>query len=274
MIGSNTPAKAADRARRNTALQLFGRIGSVCHGIVHLVIAWLAVQVAVGGNDDQADQDGAVQVIVAGPFGRVLVGALAVGLIAFGLWQLSSSATGFRWAAGSTERTRRRIAAAGRGVAGLALAGVAIRALLGSGQSGDQSQQELTEGLLALPAGQILVAVLAAIVLAVGVASVANGVTRRFLAELDIGPLPQGSARWVRRVGTLGHVAKGVAVGVVGFLIGLAALTRDPEQAGGLDAALRTLASSPFGATLLLAVAAGFAAYGVFAVVQARCLRS
>lgn len=59
-----------------------------------------------------------------------------------------------------------------------------------------------------------------------------------------------------------GYVAKGVALGVVGVLFMVAAATNDPEEAGGLDAALRSLLELPAGTALLTAVGLGITAYG------------
>jgi hypothetical protein len=47
----------------------------------------------------------------------------------------------------------------------------------------------------------------------------------------------------------------------------------NPSEAQGLDGALATLASQPFGPYLLGLVAIGLAAYGIFALVEARYRR-
>ena len=62
-----------------------------------------------------------------------------------------------------------------------------------------------------------------------------------------------------------------VAYAIVGILVLVAAITFDPNKAGGLDDALRTLAAQPFGAVLLVIVALGLAAYGVYCFFEARC---
>lgn len=70
-----------------------------------------------------------------------------------------------------------------------------------------------------------------------------------------------------------GYVAKGVALGVVGVLFMVAAATNDPEEAGGLDAALRSLLELPAGTALLTAVGLGITAYGVYSLARARYAR-
>lgn len=77
----------------------------------------------------------------------------------------------------------------------------------------------------------------------------------------------------VRVTGTLGYVAKGIALGVVGVLFVVAALTSDPEESTGLDGAMQTLAEQPYGTFLLLGVGVGIALYGVYSFARARYAR-
>jgi hypothetical protein len=76
--------------------------------------------------------------------------------------------------------------------------------------------------------------------------------------------------RLARVLGAVGYLAKGVAYTIVGVLLVLAAVRFDPNKARGLDAALRTTASKPYGAVLLGLIALGFAAFGLYCFVQSR----
>ena len=75
------------------------------------------------------------------------------------------------------------------------------------------------------------------------------------------------------RLGHVGYIAKGLALGVVGCLLTYATLTFDRQQAQGLDGALQTILAQPFGRFLLTAVAIGFVAFGLFAILQSRYRR-
>jgi hypothetical protein len=57
---------------------------------------------------------------------------------------------------------------------------------------------------------------------------------------------------------------------VVGVLFVVAAVTLDPKRATGLDGAVRSLASLPFGQVLLVAVGLGLIAFGLYTFVRAR----
>lgn len=83
-------------------------------------------------------------------------------------------------------------------------------------------------------------------------------------------PLDRHARTAAVRAGQFGGVAKGVALGLVGLLVVLAAVQARPGEASGLDPALRTLAAQPYGVVLLVAIALGLAAFGVFCAFDAR----
>jgi Domain of Unknown Function (DUF1206) len=101
-----------------------------------------------------------------------------------------------------------------------------------------------------------------------------KGLTRRFLADLDLGPASTGTRRLVGALGLVGYLTLGVAYGIVGGLITAAAADHDPEKATGLDTALSGLAGHPYGTGLLLVIAFGFACFGTFCLFDARFRRT
>jgi hypothetical protein len=263
----------AREAETSRPVQIIGRLGMSGYGVVHLVVAWLAAQVAFGGGGE-ADQKGAVSAIAAQPFGAVLLWILAVALLGFGLWQLLAAAAGYQWMQDEKKRLRRRLGVAGRGVVVLAIAAYAIKLTVsGGGSSGNQGEQDATATLLGLPAGQALV-VAAAVVILIAAGMIAyRGASRKFLEDLNLAKLPPKTGRVVELLGVVGYIAKGVSYGVIGVLTAIAAITADPSKTGGLDKALHTMAEQPFGVALLIAVALGFAAFGVYCFGDARCRR-
>ncbi|GLZ37510.1 DUF1206 domain-containing protein [Actinokineospora sp. NBRC 105648] len=268
-------ANTARQAHDNSAVKVLGKAGMACYGAVYVIVAYLAVQVAVGGGGQQANQTGALQEIAGTPFGAVVLWVLAVGLLAFGLWQLLMAAFSYQWIEQGRKRVFKKIGAVVRGVVGISLGISAIRIASGSGgQNGDQKQKEFTARVMELPAGRILVGIIALVVIGAGVASIVSGVRKSFMKDLDTSELPSGTQRWVRKLGMIGYIAKGVGIGIVGILLGIAAIDAKPGEAGGLDSALRTLAAQPFGTFLLIAVALGFAAFGAYCFAAARAHRT
>jgi hypothetical protein len=257
-------------------VELLGRVGLVGYGVVHLIVGVIAVQVALGGpsvSGGQADQQGALSAIASEPLGLVGIGVLVLGLLAFGVWHGLAAITGFRWASG-WDRTQKRIGSGARALAVLGVATLGIRLLVtGSSGSSTGGSQQATADLLMLPAGRVLVGLVGVVVLIAAIATAWTGVRRDFLEELDRSRLPARLREPFVWVGVAGHVLRAVAFAVVAVLFATAALTADPSRAGGLDAALKTLAEQPFGPVLLLVVAVGFLAFGLYLLAEARARR-
>ncbi len=266
---------AADRAGNSDTLEHLARIGLVAYGVVHLLIAWLAVQLAwgVGGSSAQADQGGALATLAQQPFGTVLLWVVALGMVALAAWQ---AAEVLRWRGGLSASGDARkkavvtvVKSIAKAVVYVVIAVLAVRYATGGGQSGGQ-QQQAAAGIFGWPAGRWLVGLIGLVIVGVGVYLVHKGVSKRFLQEVDLGSAPPQTTRLVTRLGQVGFPAKGVALGVVGGLLVYAALTFDPARATGLDGALRTILEAPFGRVLLTLVAVGIAAFGAFCFVRAR----
>ena len=73
-------------------------------------------------------------------------------------------------------------------------------------------------------------------------------------------------------LGQVGHIAKGIALALVGGLFLYAGITHEPGKSGGLDQALQTLLRQPFGPVMLIAIGAGIACFGLFCFARARHL--
>jgi hypothetical protein len=254
-------------------IDLLGRIGLVGYGLVHLLVAWLALQVAFGVPDAPPDATGAVGTIADQPGGLFALGLGAVGLIAFALWQVTAATVGFRWVDGG-ERFRKRVGAISKAIAMSTLAVLVIDYLAGRGSPRPTAAQTLAAEVLALPAGRILLGLAAGVILVIAGAMTYTGVRRTFMGDLDLRHLGPGTRRAIELVGAAGHLSRALALGVVGVLAAGAALRADPRRAGGLDAALRTLGDTAPGSALLVVVAVGFAAYGLFCFADAATRRA
>ena len=119
----------------------------------------------------------------------------------------------------------------------------------------------------------MIVMVAGLIIIGIGVASVVKGVRKSFAEEIDTSSMSPVARNGVARLGQAGYIAKGVALGLVGGLLSYATLTFDRQKAPGLDGAMQTILTQPFGRFLLTAVALGFVAFGVFAILQSRYRR-
>ena len=269
------PTKAsgmAEQAGDSASLEMVARAGLIAYGVVHLLIGWLAAQIAWSASDSKsADTSGALKTLADQPLGKILLWLVAVGLVALSLWQASEAIWGYR-NRDSTERVRKQVTSGATAVIYAALGVSAALVALGSGSSSSQSQQQATSGVLAWPAGRVIVVVAGLIIISVGVAHAVKGVTKSFAEEIDTSSMSPAARKGVAQLGQIGYIAKGVALGLVGGLLSYATLTFD-RQKQGLDGAMQTILAQPFGRFLLTAAALGFVAFGVFAILQSRYRR-
>src|SRR3954453_13789731 len=275
MRAQGTTSAAVDRAGNSDGLEHLARIGLIAYGVVHLLVAWLALQLAwFGGGGQSADQSGAMSTVADSPIGKPLLWVIAVGLIALAVWQ---AAEVLRWRSGwsragktGTKALRKSGSALVKAAIYVALAVLAIRFAIGSGPSSSQQQQNTTAGVLGWPGGQFLVGAAGLILIGSGVWHVKKGLTQSFLKQIDTADASPSALRLVTRLGQVGFPGKGIALALVGGLLCWAAISYDASKARGLDGALHPVLGLPFGRILLTLIARGIAAFGAFLFVRAR----
>ncbi|MDO5737542.1 MAG: DUF1206 domain-containing protein [Propionibacteriaceae bacterium] len=255
----------AHKVQESSSYRFLVRGGLVAFGVVHLLVGYLAVRLALGSSGEDASQSGALRELAKAPMGPVLLWAVTVGLFVIALWQLLSAFVGHRHLSGKL-RSRRRLVSVGRTVLyGVLAVNAAIIAMGGNGGDGGDT---VSATLLSLPFGRFMIIIVGVSVGAVGVSQVLRGARDKYKDELQ-GELSV-LQRWIARVG---HVGKGAAIMVVGALFIWAAWTYDSNSAGGLDNALQIVRTGPFGNIALFAIALGFACYGTYAFIWARHAR-
>lgn len=259
----NAGTRAADSAQHNPAFEKAARAGHLVSGILHLLIAYITMRIAFGEGGD-ADQSGALAEVAARPGGPVALWIAVVAFLALALWRLVEAVVGKKrdHDGGSVLDRLKAVALAG---VYLAFAWSAFRFARGAGESSGEQNAGMTADLMTSTAGRIVVLAAAAIIVGVGAYHVYKGASKNFLDDLA-----GGRSATVEKVGIAGYVAKGLALAGAGVLVGAAVFTSDPAKATGLDAAIKTLGTQPYGRILLVLAAVGIGLYGIYAFVLAR----
>lgn len=257
------------RAADSRPLELLARGGFVAYGVIHLLFAWLALQVAFGEPSGDTDQSGALKALAQQPAGELLVVGIIIGMVAMAVWQAFEAAIG---ESGPRDRTAtaERVVSGCRAVLYLYFAYLGYKVVSGANASQSQSQQSAASSMMDSDGGRVAVGLAGVVVAGIGAGLVVYGLTKTFEKHLDTGRMPPPVRRTVRRLGMAGYSSKGVAYAIAGALIVAAAVTYDPQKAGGLDAALKTLAGTDWGPWLLGLVALGIACFGVYCFFQSK----
>ena len=259
---------AAEAASNSTALDVVARSGFAVMALLHIVIGAIAVALVLGAPG-QAEPTGAIEQLAANPWGPAVMWAGFIGCAGLSLWQLSEATLRARHLPRGEQLGKlvsSGFLAIAYGSVGLSFAGFAL------GQRGDSgdSTRDFSTALVHSPvrgAGpdrpgpddhrhrRVLHRQ--------GLREEVQGGTAPFRGH----PPRQADQRARRRRATS---PKGLALILTGLLFVIAAATNNPGSSTGLDGSLKALRDHPFGPYLLLAIGAGFIAYGVFALVRAR----
>ncbi len=262
--------QAGRRADDSAWMDRAVRVGLVSYGLVHLIIAWLAVRLVFGHGGGSASQQGALQQLARSGVGRASLYVVAVGFFALVIWQGLEAVFGHREEEGG-KRVRKRLISAVKVVIYASLAVSALRTAVGS-SSGSGGTDGVTAKLMGMPGGPLLVGAVGIAVLAVAGALLYRGLAEKFRSKLQADGQTGTDGRAYVLFGKVGYAGKAAALAIIGALFCYAAITHDPQKSGGLDVALRKLLQQPFGGPMLLLVALGFACYGIFCFAWARHL--
>jgi hypothetical protein len=271
--GSSVEQHAARAARKASPwVERLARAGYLAYGVVYVLVGVLAVQAALGVGGQATGQEGALRSILLAPLGRVLLGLIVLGLLAYATWRLFQGIRDPENEGTDAKGLLKRFDHVINGLVHAALAFSAGQLVLGSGGGGG-SPDDWTARLMAQPLGRWIVVIVGVVFVGAGLYQFYKVYRADFRDELKLDDMGDRERRWATRSGRLGYAARGVVFGVIGVFLVQAALQTDPDEARGLGGALQTLARQPFGPYILGAVALGLVAYGVFMFVMARYRR-
>lgn len=279
-MASDTAENAAETAQdvaRSPALRRLAQAGLIGYAAVHLLVAWLVLQMAYGSGPSgqgsrSADQAGAMQTVARSPGGVVLLWLLAVGMTGLAAWQAaeflrhhrSLPSGGDRWSA-----LLQLVKTVGTAAFYGYLAYSAASTALGGGKQRGQERRQVS-GVLSWPGGQLVVIAVALVTAGIGVYLAQKGLRSTFLDEFDLSTVTPALCALAHRFSQAGFFLKGLALVLVGGVLAWAALTFDPSRATGLDGALRAVLAEPYGRWVLTAVALGLASFAVYCLARAR----
>jgi hypothetical protein len=248
-----------------------GRIGWFAKGVVYAIAGFLALSVAAkasgwantAAGDQEASPTGAIKTVAGSTGGTLLLWLLAIGMLLYAAWRVVSALL-----PGGTdaEATAHRIGYVVSAVVytTFALSAIALARDSPTAQNGNKKVTDISSSIMSHPAGRLVIGVVGAIVIVVGLYRMSKGFKLEVTDELDLGGMSSTRIRWMKRLGAVGEVGRGVGIGLVGFFLLRSALSYDANQATGLDGALRRLATESWGVLVVVIVGIGFAAYGVF----------
>jgi uncharacterized membrane protein len=263
---------AVNGATQSRAVEWTARAGYPISGVLHLLIAYLIVRIALGFGGD-ADQTGALATLASSGGGALPLWIVAAGLIALAMWRFAETVLGLH-PGECTDADKRespisnRLKAFGLALVYCAVAFTAIQFAMDVGRQGSGLTAGLSARLMQSNGGKAVLVIVGMVMAVIGGYYVHKGATRKFLKDLTV-----RGGRSITVLGVCGHVAEGSVLFAAGLSVIVATYLSDPAKATGLDAAVKSLGHALFGTAILFAAATGFAAYGLYSFALARYSR-
>ncbi|MES5820029.1 DUF1206 domain-containing protein [Streptomyces sp. RG80] len=274
---AGTGRPVISRSARGSATEGAARAGLTARGVIYLMVGVLALQIAFGDGERQADRGGALAELSEKPFGKAMLWALGIGLVCMALWRLSEVVFGSVGPEGRS--AKKRLLAAARFVFYAFVAYSVLSFAAGSGSSSggggssDKQSRDVTSKVLDMPGGQWIVGLAGAGIVVAGVWIGARAVMRAYHDKFKLGEMSPRVRRLVDVTGVGGGAARGLVFAAAGAFAVRAAVDYEPDKAKGLDDTLRSFADTPLGPWLLVLVAAGLVLFGLFSFAMARWRR-
>jgi hypothetical protein len=256
-------------------LSILARCGYVAKGVIYLLTGLLATLAAFHSRSTPPDSRGALEEILSQPYGRGLLGVVALGLASYAIWGLVQAVADTERKGTTAKGIALRLGYAGKGVlyASLAYSAVQLLSGFGSEANSEVTSKAWTARLLAQPLGRWLVGGIGIGILAFALSQFYSAYTARFLRKLKRQEMEEPTDKVALWCGRVGLIARGVVFSLIGGFLLQAALDVNANDARGLSGALRALEQPPSGPWLLGVVAFGLGAYGLYMFVLARYRR-
>lgn len=186
------------------------RFGYAAKGVVYIIIGILAALAAFTTGGRTTDSRGAMEEILSQSYGKLLLGAVAVGLAGYAVWRIVQAVKDTENKGSGVKGVAVRFGYAVSGIihAGLALS--AARMIFGSSESGggEASSKEWTAKLLEQPFGQWLVAAGGLGFIIFALAQIYKAYSTKFREKLETGEMSDGTENFAVRTGQVGLVAR------------------------------------------------------------------
>ncbi len=252
------------------------QLGYAAKGLLYVIVGGTAVLAVLDIGRRVRGTSGALNFLLASPFGRLAVVFVAAGLCGFVLRrfiQIVVSPTRGT-PPNAIRRFLRRVGFALSGLGHLGVALTAMELVLGVRSfSGATSARAWRPVLLSQLFGVSVIRVAGLAIIGFAIFQFYLAITRRFVVDLQVENMSDQVNKMTFGFGMAGHAGRGVAFLISGVFLVYAGWFVPDIETGGLSQTLRAFGAASFGIWVFFTVAAGLTAYGLYLLLAAWYLR-
>lgn len=247
-------------AERLARVETFARAGHAARGVVYVLLGYLALTTAGGGQDTTT----VLLEIQEMPAGTPLLILVGLGLLGWGIFRLYGAIVDIQGQGADAKGMAMRGGHVLSGLAHMGLCYLAVRLALGMGSSssGEESKQAAVSAAEQLPMGEMLIFLVGAGFAIAGFHQLAKAATGKFMRLLRPGTPPV-----VEWLGRAGYAARGVVFAALAWQILKLGLGTGSTGQASIGGALDGLRETEW---LYMLVALGLILFGLFSLAMAR----
>lgn len=242
------------------------RWGYAARAVVYGLVGIFAIRLTFQEGGALTDSHGILIHVLKQPFGKIILIAVAVGLLFFAIWRALQSIKDYEHKGTDFKGIAIRI---GYGISSITYAVLgyhAINLIFHLSQSSNQSsEKKIAQTLIGQSYGSLLLGLVALIIIVYGLVQFYVAFKEKFKKHLD---LPR-SRRWLLSICKVGISARGIVLCLMGWFFLRAAFYTNSNEAEGLKGIWKFLAAQSYGTILVAAVAIGLMAFSVYGFTEA-----
>ncbi|MGB3774315.1 MAG: DUF1206 domain-containing protein [Leeuwenhoekiella sp.] len=242
------------------------RFGMFSKGAVYAIIGVLTAMAAFNLGGSKSGNSNALEFLSGQPFGKFLLGALALGLLAYAFYRIYEAINGPGDSWGEAKGFVKR---SGYIISGLfygSLGFTAGKMVLGSG-SGSGSGS-MVSSIMSKPYGPYLIGFVALCIAGKGIFQIYKAYSGKFREDVNESDLSSKEQEALVKAGKVGFTSRGIVSLIVAFLLFKVAI--GSGGSGNGKVAAFDFLQNTFGAWVMGLVALGLVAYAIYMFIQAK----
>jgi len=256
-----------DKRDKDRVAQVSARAGYAARGVIFTIIGSLAFLAAKDSRSPAVGTRGALELLLAQPFGWALLWFVSAGLLCFAVWRIIQASFDTDGCGSDAKGILRRIAMLGGAVVNFSLSVLAASIAIGAPAIADDNRtaRDWTAWLFSQPFGRSMVMLVGLSIVMTGIGLFWKAIQAEFRQQIAA---DADNRVWIAALGQFGYVTRGIVFAMMGAFLVIAAWKFNSGEAAGMSGALRALRHQPYGPYLLGLAGAGLCSYGLFEFVQ------
>lgn len=243
------------------------RFGCVATAVVYVLLGLFALLSLFRLKDGGADEASVLKFFEDVQLGKVVISIILLGMLAYMMWRFYEAINDPYQYGRQGKGIIIRLLTAFSAISDGLIAWPAIESLIGMNpatKSGNpEAQRESINGMMEHTAGVWLVAAIGCITLITAIVQFVYVFKEAYEERIDFQKLSPAKRRIITSLSYAGHIARGIILGIIGFFMFKAAITRNGRLVVNTDKAFDFLGDN-IGKPVFAVIAFGTICYGFF----------